>query len=320
MEYRKLIDYFIKDLSPDEQRGIHGYIQDYCNSSYAKRYAKHQDEDYLPCLKSGVFDSVEQLKNYLNIYSEHFIAVNNRMMKNGRAPLFKEPLNLKQSFEWVDLLLTFDKAERWNRLLNCNSFDDYKPELCESGLTSVIDLFHFDRWTYNELLLTLTTKILPKTSVEGGIAKNIYEYSNLIFALNQVKPLFENTDDLEGCIKKRNEILKVQPLKNALAVLNCSTIEDLTMQKATKTCLAIYKYTYSNYGETNYKTTYNYEIGWRIREILSQNITSEKVCQYATEINYFCVNKIFDDPSNCERCKNLARTLVRTIHFSELNK
>ena len=86
MNYCCLIDYFIKGLCPDEQRGIRGYLKDNCNSYYAKKYAKYQDENYQTCLKNGIFNSVEEIEKFLSNYVEHFIAVNNRMMKNGRAP------------------------------------------------------------------------------------------------------------------------------------------------------------------------------------------------------------------------------------------
>lgn len=37
---RRLIEYFIKDLLPDEQRGITGFLRDEFISSYARNFAK----------------------------------------------------------------------------------------------------------------------------------------------------------------------------------------------------------------------------------------------------------------------------------------
>ena len=123
-----LIDYYIKDLCPDEQRGIAGDLRD--NFTYMERkYILDKKNDYKNVLKKGLFKTVQDIESFLQGTDDEFIAINNRMIKNGRPPLFKNPYNLLESMEWRDKLREYLPESECNKIVGCKSFDDYKPEI-----------------------------------------------------------------------------------------------------------------------------------------------------------------------------------------------
>ena len=134
MEIRRyLVDYYIKNLHPDEQRGIAGDLRD--NFNYMERdYILDQKYDYKNVLKNGLFKTVEDIEFFLQGSADKFIAINNRMIKNGRPPLFKDPYNLLESMEWRDKLREYLPESECNKFMGCTSFNDYKPQVFEKDL------------------------------------------------------------------------------------------------------------------------------------------------------------------------------------------
>ncbi|MBQ8424878.1 MAG: hypothetical protein IJX17_02515 [Clostridia bacterium] len=127
MEERyQLIDYYIKDLTPDEQRGIYGDLRDLF-TSFQREIINDVENDYKNIFASGLFKNNEQLEKYLKLIVNSFIKINERMIKNGRPPLFKNPNNLKESMDLRDKLIIFMPESRCNEIICCNSFKEYRP-------------------------------------------------------------------------------------------------------------------------------------------------------------------------------------------------
>lgn len=315
---RRLIEYFIKDLSPDEQRGITGFLRDEFSSSYARNFAKHQCEGYLPCL-NGIFETALEIENFLKPYHNRFLYLNNRMMKNGRAPLFENPNALNECFEYVDLLLTFDCESRWNKMLGCESFESYEPNKCKNGLTCAFDLYVNDGWLNKTLLYALTVISAPKNCIESAICSNVYEYVDFILLKNGICPLFENCEDLCSCEKRREELLTLKTKSQALDYLKCES-EDLLPPKTKPICLTLHYYVLNTYGETAYKTTYSYEIGWRVKYISLPSTSPKKICEYATQANAFCSTKIFENPNDYESCIAFAKELLKLTELKKISQ
>ena len=127
MEKFHLIDYYIKDLDPDQQRGIAGDVRDKFN--YMEReYALDSKNNYENVTKRGLFRTVEDVEGFLHDTPDAFIAINNRMISQGRPPLFKDPYNLAECMEWRDMLLSYLPEGECNAIVGCTSFADYVPE------------------------------------------------------------------------------------------------------------------------------------------------------------------------------------------------
>ena len=122
----KLIDYYIKNLDPDEQRGVTGDLRDKFNYM-ERKYILDIRNDYKNVLKKGLFKTVQDIESFLQGSADKFISINERMMKNERYPLFEDPYNLLQSMEWRDKLLEYMPESECNKIVGCKSFDDYEP-------------------------------------------------------------------------------------------------------------------------------------------------------------------------------------------------
>ncbi len=310
-----LINYFIKDLCPDEQRGIWGYIKDNCTSSFAIKYAKYQN-NLSACLKESfcLFDTEEQLENYLQIYINHFEAVNNRMKRNGRAPLFENPNNLMACFDWVKTLLTFDDKSRWNTLLGCTSFEDYKPKTVQKGMLAVIDLYVENYSLNKDITLALTEMRGEKDCIESGITHNVYECVNLKLLKNGIKPIFEDINDKKACNEKRREILDVRPLIEVLDYLGVSSQEEYKAPTTTPLCLTLEKYTRGRHFSVCY------EVARHILFILANETLPEKVLEYAEYVNALCRCNVFDNLNDLTACKETAKKLTELIPLEEITK
>ena len=313
--HTSLINYFIKDLCPDEQRGIWGYIKDNCTSSFAIKYAKHQN-NLTACLKQDfcLFDTEEQLKDYLQIYINHFEAVNNRMKRNGRAPLFENPNDLMACFDWVKTLLTFDDKSRWNTLLGCTSFEDYKPKTVQKGMLAVIDLYIENYQLNKNITLALTEMRGEKDCIESGITHNVYEYVNLKLLKNGIQPIFEDVNDKKACNEKRREILDVRPLKKVLGYLGVSSQEEYKAPTTTPLCLTLEKYTRGRHFSVCY------EVARHIHFILADETLPEKVLEYAEYVNALCRYNVFDNLNDLTACKETAKKLKELIPLEEITK
>ena len=127
MEHKiQLIDYYIKNLTPDEQRGIKGDLKEKF-TSYHKKYINDIKHNYKNVLENSAFDNEEEINEFLEEITDSFVEINNRMMKNGRPPLFEDPCNLPQSMEWRDKLATYMPESECNKIVGCASFGDYEP-------------------------------------------------------------------------------------------------------------------------------------------------------------------------------------------------
>ena len=122
----KLIDYYIKNLDPDEQRGIAGDLRDKF-TSFQKEIINDVKYDYHNVIDRGLFKNEQQIEKYLQKIVNSFSEVNERMMKNERYPLFKDPYNLPESMDWRDKLVSFMPESECNKIVGCDSFANYEP-------------------------------------------------------------------------------------------------------------------------------------------------------------------------------------------------
>ncbi len=315
--YLRLIEYFIKGLDPDEQRDIIGYLKEHFGEYVqARDFLDYEDEGYVSCLEKSYYDTVDDLKKYMKQFTNHLIAVNNMMLKRGRLKLFDRPERLKESFKWVDTLLSFAYESKWNKLLGCNSFNSYEPQTYEKGY-AIIDTY-FDTYFYRkDYILALTRERTPTDSLEGGLTTNVYEYMNWIFLKWGYKPLFDDVDDEKACLKTCEEILKVRPLSELLAYYNCNSFEDIRVPTCPKKIFALTKYTNENYG-TTLGSANNYYVGSHVRALLKPQTPPEKVCEYARMANKFCNKVIFKNTNNFQEILEHAKYLVTFIDENQL--
>ncbi len=125
-EYYYVADYYLKGLDPDEIRGIWGDILD-CMTPLKREIILDAKNHYKNVLEEGLLKSVEQIEKYTKDASVKFLAINDRMIKNKRPPLFENPFDLVKSTEWRDVLLSFLPEGECNKIVGCKSFDEYVP-------------------------------------------------------------------------------------------------------------------------------------------------------------------------------------------------
>ena len=103
------------------------------SSSYVTLYYQDKENGYRNVTgEHEIFKTDEEAENYLNeFYVPKIVAVNERMIKNGRKPLFKDPTDLKACYLWIDKLLEFQEVEKINEFLGCKSFKDFDPNSYE---------------------------------------------------------------------------------------------------------------------------------------------------------------------------------------------
>ena len=94
--HKFMIEYFIKGLHPDEQRGIQGYLQHDVSTWMSRDLAMDKENGYRNVTgEHEIFKTAEEAEDYLiKFYVPKIVAVNERMIKNGRKPLFKDPADL----------------------------------------------------------------------------------------------------------------------------------------------------------------------------------------------------------------------------------
>lgn len=132
MEERfQLIDYYIKNLHPDEQRGIYGDLRDFF-TPLQRDIINDVDNGYKNVFASSLFKDNEQLEKYLNLITSSFMKINERMIKNNREPLFKNLNNLKESMSFRDKLITFMTESECNEIVGSKSFEEYQPKIYKS--------------------------------------------------------------------------------------------------------------------------------------------------------------------------------------------
>lgn len=131
--HKFMIEYFIKGLHPDEQGGIQGYLQHDVSTWMSRDLAMDKENGYRNVTgEHEIFKTAEEAEYYLNkFYVPKIVAVNERMIKNGRKPLFKDPADLKACYLWIDKLLEFQEVEKINEFLGCTSFKDFDPNSYE---------------------------------------------------------------------------------------------------------------------------------------------------------------------------------------------
>ena len=133
---RYVIEYYIKDLDPREQRGIMGDLQEQ-DSPQDRVYVSDAKNDYKNVLATGKFRDRAHLDMVLGRKSAAFKKINFRMMKNRRYPLFKNPDNLPETMEWFDTLITYLPEETCNKLVGCLSFEEYKPPVYDGPVPEI---------------------------------------------------------------------------------------------------------------------------------------------------------------------------------------
>ena len=126
----QLMDYFIKNLNPDEIRGIAGMLREAITPMFSE-LATDEENDYENIMKSWGFKSKEQLLALLKKYTQRVDDIDERMRKNGLAPLFESIPTVKGKLDYIELLCTFDEQTRWNKMLGCESFDAFVPPRLE---------------------------------------------------------------------------------------------------------------------------------------------------------------------------------------------
>ena len=68
-----------------------------------------------------------------------FIEINERMMKNGRCPLFETPYNLVESMELRDKLLEYMPESECNKIVGCKSYKEHYPLVYKENLQDNVE-------------------------------------------------------------------------------------------------------------------------------------------------------------------------------------
>ena len=134
---RWFIDYFIKYLPPDEQRGIAGMVRD-SKSSFLKERVQDEQNGYQNLIKQGWFKDVSQALHYVQLNVDKMNAIDERMKKNRLAPFFENITSAKEKYDYLELLDTFDDESRWNTLLGCKSFYEFEPPVFGKKISDLV--------------------------------------------------------------------------------------------------------------------------------------------------------------------------------------
>ena len=133
IEKRYLIEYYVKGLSPYEQRGIHDDVKQQ-SSPFEREYIEDEENGFENILKKQLYTSKEKIEYILSRRREGLKGINNRMIKNKRYPLFDNPDNLKKTMSKVERLLSYLPEEECNKIMGCESFDSYVPPVYEGPM------------------------------------------------------------------------------------------------------------------------------------------------------------------------------------------
>ena len=115
-------------------------------------------------------------EDYLNkFYVPKIVAVNERMIKNGRKPLFKDPTDLKACYLWIDKLLEFQEVEKINEFLDLmqklgfkNETDKYDVKLfVDILLQRIVECCRKSTETKYTLAYMLTSELKKKLAVKN---------------------------------------------------------------------------------------------------------------------------------------------------------
>ena len=77
---RWFIDYFIRYLPPDEQRGIAGMVRD-SKSYFFKEKVQDEPNEYQNLIRQGWFKNLEQALHYVQLNVDKMNAIDERMKK-----------------------------------------------------------------------------------------------------------------------------------------------------------------------------------------------------------------------------------------------
>ena len=135
---RWFIDYFIRYLPPDEQRGIAGMVRD-SKSWFFKEKVQDEPNGYQNLIRQGWFNNIEQALHYVQLNVDKMNEIDQRMKENRLAPFFENITSVKEKYDYLELLDTFDDESRWNELLGCDGFYEFEPPVFGKKINDLID-------------------------------------------------------------------------------------------------------------------------------------------------------------------------------------
>ena len=125
-KHKYLIEYYTKGIHVDEEREVIGAILHNFDSRQ-KNILRIYNDDPQKLIKSGLWKTMEGINNYLQDIRNRFIAINERMIKNERYPLFKNVDDLEACMAWRDQLATFMPESECNKIVGCKSYNEHYP-------------------------------------------------------------------------------------------------------------------------------------------------------------------------------------------------
>ena len=286
----RMIDYYLKGVNADCYRYVVGELKDI--NGYHEKAVLDKDK----FMHDFCLTEVQYQYFYQAAYWD-YERINRYLLKHQRRPLF-DTSDLVSCINKRKELLAFLKEEECMKKYNLPSFDSYVAEVYVNDLTSVIDLYANNKW----IMKALQIEMIDKNSLVAGLAdRNIFKYINWTLIYIGLKPLFDNPDDLEKCMLKRNELLKLMPKDECLKYLGIQSEEELKDFKIKRKVFALEKLI-SCYGEDPSGTSIRYYVGYDICRILDINSTLEQKREYINKINRLCNFALFEKTDNIDEC------------------
>ena len=126
-EKTALINYFTKGLKNPQRQKVFNMLKELTDDLTIKCILDAEN-DYQNTLRARNYDD-ESIAYFLEECVENFIEINNVMMEYGRAPLFKDPSTLVENAKWRNQLISVLPLSECNKILGCNSFEEFEPPL-----------------------------------------------------------------------------------------------------------------------------------------------------------------------------------------------
>lgn len=299
---RRIIDYYLKGLSPDCYRRVVGEIKE----------CKHHFHDECILAKERIMKTLSLNEEQYNFFYEiiywKYENINRYLLLHQRKPIF-DTTNLKECIQKRDEFLEFYSEEECTKRFGVPSFHTYEPEVYENDLITVIDVYTDDKIIKN----ALKTQSAGNSNLLSGLAKrNVYKFINWMLMYEGKKPLFKNDEDNEKCKIKREELLRLLPKKECLKYFNLENEEEINKYKIKPLIFEIEKYI-DVYGEDLLKTAYRHYIGNDIVRILDENTSLDDKKKYIKEINDTNESILFSNPDDVEGCIEFLKEKVKLI-------
>lgn len=290
-----LYQYYVKNAPIDMRRGMHFYLNDLKNSYH---------DDAINGKSFLVREATkEQKEKYFEMIYWEYENINRMLIKHKIYPIF-DTTDLRKCMEKRDELLKWYTEEEIMEKYNLPRFCDYVPEEYENDLNTPLEVYTNNEYIKKALQMQSPTE----NNFIGGFIDNVYVFVNLMLLNDGLKPIFENTDDLEKCDIKRKEILKLMPRKEAFEYwefTDNNTDKEIDYKQSIRTiakCYKIEKYLHYVYGTCDFGKSCKYGIGWRIRYILSSSIKHEDKKRYLKEIYNISEHQLFDNYKDIDEC------------------